>query len=96
MPSCKHSAAGIRERGIFADVTAEADGIRVRIPIESPSLTIDQALKTAFSVTAGFETAGDKFQQIAGNFDGAGLSFGPAQVNFGTGTLVPLFRVRGG
>jgi len=43
-------------------------------------------------VTAAFETAGDKFQQITGNFDGAGLSFGPAQVNFGSGTLVPLFR----
>jgi hypothetical protein len=55
-------------------------------------VTLDQALETAFSVTAGFETAGDKFQQITGNFDGAGLSFGPAQVNFGTGTLVPLFR----
>ena len=31
-----------------------------------------------------------------GNFDGAGLSFGPLQVNFGTGTLPELFvRFRG-
>ena len=88
----QQAAAGVRERGIFADVAAEAEGLRVRIPTESLPLTIDQALETAFSVTAGFETAGDKFQQITGNFDGAGLSFGPAQVNFGTGTLVPLFR----
>lgn len=88
----QQAAAGIRQRGIFADATADAGGLRVRIPIESPPLSIDQALETAFSVTAGFETAGDKFQQVTGNFDGAGLSFGPAQVNFGTGTLVPLFR----
>jgi len=88
----QQAAAGVCERGVFTEVTAAGDGLRVRIPMESPPLTIDQALETAFSVTAGFETAGDKFQQITGNFDGAGLSFGPAQVNFGTGTLVPLFR----
>ena len=88
----QRAATGVRDKGIFTDVAVEAAGIRVRIPDESPSLTIDQALETAFSVTAGFETAGDKFQQVTGNFDGAGLSFGPAQVNFGTGTLVPLFR----
>src|SRR6476661_8361684 len=35
-------AAGVSERGIFADVAADADGLRVRIPTESPSLTIDQ------------------------------------------------------
>ena len=57
-----------------------------------PPIDLEQALETAFSVTSAFETAGDKFQQVTGNFDGAGLSFGPAQVNFGTGTLVPLFR----
>jgi hypothetical protein len=53
---------------------------------------LEQALETAFLVTSAFETAGDKFQQVTGNFDGAGLSFGPAQVNFGSGTLIPLFR----
>jgi hypothetical protein len=88
----QRAATSVRERGVFADVADDADGLRVRVPAESPSLTIDQALETAFSVTAGFETAGDKFQQVTGNFDGAGLSFGPAQVNFGTGTLPPLFR----
>jgi hypothetical protein len=43
-------------------------------------------------VTAAFETAGDPFQQVTGNFDKAGLSFGPLQMNFGTGTLQELFR----
>jgi hypothetical protein len=88
------AATAMRDRGIFSAVEAAADGIAVKIPSPDSqrSLTLEEALETAFSVTAGFETAGDKFQQITGNFDGAGFSFGPAQVNFGTGTLVPLFR----
>lgn len=89
------AAEGIRERRVFESVEAEHDGVRVRIPDPSslPGIELEQALETAFSVTAAFETAGDKFQQVTGNFDGAGLSFGPAQVNFKTGTLVPLFRL---
>ena len=88
------AAVAIRDRGIFTTIDAEPDGLGVRIPLPErlPPLGLDEALETAFSVTAAFETAGDKFQQITGNFDGAGLSFGPAQVNFGSGTLVPLFR----
>src|SRR5436190_5749516 len=88
------AAVAVRDRGIFTTVDVEPDGLAVRIPLPErlPPLGLDEALETAFSVTAAFETAGDKFQQITGNFDGAGLSFGPAQVNFGSGTLVPLFR----
>jgi len=88
------AAVAIRDRGIFTTIDIEADGLGVRIPPPDrlPPLGLDEALETAFSVTAAFETSGDKFQQITGNFDGAGLSFGPAQVNFGSGTLVPLFR----
>ena len=88
------AAEGIRDRRVFDSVNAEQGGVRIRIadPGNLSSIELEQALETAFSVTAGFETAGDKFQQITGNFDGAGLSFGPAQVNFKSGTLVPLFR----
>jgi hypothetical protein len=88
------AADAILQRGIFVVVDEQPDGLRVRLcePEKLPALGLDQALETAFSVTAAFETAGDKFQQITGNFDGAGLSFGPAQVNFKSGTLVPLFR----
>jgi hypothetical protein len=84
----------LRERGLFSLVADESDGLHVRMPEPDhlPRLGLDEALETAFSVTAAFETAGDKFQQITGNFDGAGLSFGPAQVNFGSNTLAPLFR----
>jgi hypothetical protein len=88
------AAEVLRERRVFETVTGDGDGISVSIPSPDnlPPIDLEQALETAFSVTAAFETAGDKFQQITGNFDGAGLSFGPAQANFGTGTLVPLFR----
>jgi hypothetical protein len=89
-----HTAAAMRERGLFESVAAHDDGVRVRIPAPGnlPPIDLEQALETAFLVTSAFETAGDKFQQVTGNFDGAGLSFGPAQVNFGSGTLIPLFR----
>ncbi|MBS1819332.1 MAG: hypothetical protein JSU08_15465 [Acidobacteria bacterium] len=81
------------DRGVFVTFEPVASGIHVEIPtVGMPALDLAQALETAFSVTAAFETTGDRFQQITGNFDGAGLSFGPAQVNFGSGTLVPLFR----
>ena len=88
------AAAAMLTRGMFDDVTVEPDGIAVTLaePARLPAVAIDEALETAFSVTAAFETAGDMFQQVTGNFDGAGLSFGPAQVNFGSGTLVPLVR----
>jgi hypothetical protein len=88
------AAEAMKARGTFAAVEQRADGVRVAIPGagELPAIELEQALETAFSVTSAFETAGDKFQQVTGNFDGAGLSFGPAQVNFGTGALVPLFR----
>ena len=94
MPQLRAAAVGMRDRGIFASVDDDGPGLRLRIPTPDrlPALSLDEALETAFSVTAAFETAGDKFQQITGNFDKAGLSFGPAQVNFKSGTLVPLFR----
>jgi len=90
----RDTANRFNAQGLFASVGPHSDGVAVRIPpIEQlSSIDLDQALETAFSVTSAFETAGDKFQQVTGNFDGAGMSFGPAQVNFGTGTLVPLFR----
>ena len=88
------AAAALQQRAVFDTVASEGGGIRVSIPNPDglPAIDLEQALETAFSVTAAFETAGDKFQQITGNFDKAGLSFGPAQVNFKSGTLVPLFE----
>ena len=88
------NAADALETHLFAKVAQLGDAVHVRIPdpLRLPKIDLGQALECAFSVTAGFETSGDRFQQITGNFDGAGLSFGPAQWNFKSGTLVPLFR----
>jgi hypothetical protein len=88
------AADALSPQQLFESVAESGGGVRVRIPSPDGGREIElaQALEAAFNVTAGFETSGDKFQQITGNFDRAGLSFGPAQVNFRSGTLVPLFR----
>ncbi|MEE9204023.1 MAG: hypothetical protein V3U08_03325 [Nitrospirales bacterium] len=82
-----------KAEGYFRDVERDSDLLYVNIgdPQSLPPIDVTDALQNAVQVTAGFETSGDPFQQVTGNFDGAGLSFGPSQVNFGTGTLVPLF-----
>ncbi len=87
------AADALEAHHLFAEAVRDGEQVRVRIPDPDrlPQIGLEQALETAFSVTAAYETAGDKFQQVTGNFDGAGLSFGPAQVNFKTGTLEPLF-----
>lgn len=87
------AADDLEDHKLFSSATLEGDVVRVRIPDPDnlPRIGLAQALETAFSVTAAYETSGDRFQQVTGNFDGAGLSFGPAQVNFKTGTIEPLF-----
>src|SRR5688572_18484577 len=72
-----NAAEALGQRHVFESVAQDTGGIRVSIPNpdDLPAIDLEQAFETAFSVTAGFETAGDKFQQITGNFDGAGLSF---------------------
>ena len=88
------AAERARDKTLFASVEPQDDGVRVVIPDpnERREIDLEQALETAFSVTSAFETSGDRFQQITGNFDEAGLSFGPLQWNFRSGTLVPLFE----
>ncbi len=61
-------------------------------PVALPSLIPENALARAIQLTAAFETSGNPYHQVTGNFDGAGLSYGPIQVNFGTGTLPTLFK----
>ena len=88
------AADRVRVHHLFEDVTQEASLLHVTIPDPQhlPEIELEQALESAFSVTSSFETSGDRFQQVSGNFDGAGISFGPAQWNFKSGTLVPLFH----
>lgn len=87
-------ARNLQALGVFSSVEEDADSVTVAIPDPDhlPSIDMAQALNTAFSITSAFETTGDKFQQVTGNFDDAGLSFGPAQVNFRSGTLAPMFE----
>ncbi|MEZ5289647.1 MAG: hypothetical protein R2745_01050 [Vicinamibacterales bacterium] len=88
------AAERVRAHHLFREVTAAGDVVHVAIPDPAalPPIELEQALESAFSVTSCFETSGDRFQQVTGNFDEAGMSFGPAQWNFKSGTLVPLFR----
>ena len=77
---------------------AQAQRIGDRIYVEAsptdqaPEIKAERAFDRAIQITAGFETSGDPYLQVTGNFDGAGLSFGPLQVNFKTGTLQEVFR----
>lgn len=88
------AADRVKAHRLFEQVVQQGNEVHVKIPDPErlPQIELEQALETAFSITSAFETSGDRFQQVTGNFDGAGISFGPAQWNFGSGTLVPLFR----
>jgi hypothetical protein len=89
------AAERVKAHHLFEEVRQDGPAVQVRIhpPDRLPEIELEQALESAFSVTSCFETSGDRFQQVTGNFDGAGMSFGPAQWNFKSGTLVPLFRL---
>lgn len=94
VPDLMKAADAVRAHRLFEFTEQRGDGVYVRIPDPArlPGIGLEQALETAFSVTSGFETSGDRFQQVTGNFDDAGMSFGPAQWNFRSGTLTPLFE----
>jgi hypothetical protein len=87
-------ARKLMKEGHFVRVEASGGKLYVEMPDPDhlPALLPERALDLAIAVTAGFETSGDPYLQVTGNFDGAGLSFGPLQVNFKTGTLQELFR----
>lgn len=80
--------------GWFARVERDAGRVYLEMPDPDrlPAIAPQQALERAIAVTAAFETSGDPYLQVTGNFDGAGLSFGPIQVNLATGSLQELFR----
>ena len=88
------TARNLMRDGHFVRVEPRGGQLYVEMPDPDhlPPILPDRALDLAIAVTAGFETSGDPYLQVTGNFDGAGLSFGPLQVNFKTGTLQELFR----
>ncbi len=87
-------AEGLTGQGLFS--ICRRIGNRLYLEIPDPEYLPAISAKTAFDcgvrVTAAFETSGDPYLQVTGNFDGAGLSFGPIQCNLGSGTLQELFR----
>lgn len=92
MADLEREAKTVREEGVLSTVLRVDNRLFVAVaPSAMPSVEPESALDVSVRVTAAFETSGDPYQQVTGNFDGAGLSFGPAQVNFGTGTLPPVF-----
>jgi len=88
------AAQSLVKPGFLAQV--ERIGTELYVEIPDPAhpapLAAANALKRAVRVTAAYETSGDPYQQVTGNFDGAGLSFGPLQVNFRSGTLSEVFK----
>jgi hypothetical protein len=82
-------------RDKYVSRVAAANGdLYLEIPDSAamPPIKPETAFDLGMQVTAAYETSGDPYQQVTGNFDGAGLSFGPIQCNLGTGTLQELFR----
>lgn len=94
MARLETTARQLLKDGHFIRVEPRGQQLYVEMPnpAKLPAMAPEKALDRAIAVTAGFETSGDPYLQVTGNFDGAGLSFGPLQVNFKTGTLQELFR----
>lgn len=89
----KRVCSMLLNQGALSKLTPGKDSIFLEArPSPTETISLEEALDVAFHVNSGYETSGDPFQQVTGNFNGAGLSFGPSQVNFKTGTLVQLFR----
>jgi len=87
-------ALQLKKSDYFQRVEQKGDQLYLEIPNpdDLPAIPPKLAFDCGVRVTAAFETSGDPFQQVTGNFDGAGLSFGPIQCNLKTGTLQELFR----
>ena len=52
-------------------------------------------IKSAVIITPGFETAGDPYMGVSGDFDGMGISCGALQWNIGMGSLQPMVKAVG-
>lgn len=50
---------------------------------------------SAVAITCGFETTGDPYVMVAGDFDGMGISCGALQWNIGMRSLQPMVRAAG-
>jgi hypothetical protein len=88
-------AKALVQAGFFKKATARNDRLFVEVhqPGQIPPIPARRAFGYALTVTATFETGGLRpFEAVTGNFDKAGISFGPIQSNLKSGTLQELFR----
>lgn len=87
------AAKELVSQGIFEQAIQAASGsVVVSVPPDrQSSIKPVFAFECGLQVVADYETRGDAYSQITGNFDGAGLSFGVIQFNFKSGTLQELF-----
>ena len=88
------SALELEKQGIFFTVSSDAtSGVTVGVQNEGRPKNLKPvfAFDCGLQVVANYETQGDPYQQVTGNFDGAGLSFGVIQFNFKSQTLQKLF-----
>ncbi len=94
MDRLQKEAATLVGQGYLARAQRKDDRLYIEIPDPDnlPPIAPKLAFDCGMRVTAAFETSGDPYQQVTGNFDGAGLSFGPIQCNLVSGTLQELFR----
>lgn len=88
-------ARALVKEGVLEKARVRAGQLCVEVhqPGEAPPVAARPAFSQALTVTATFETGGlAPFETVTGNFDEAGMSFGPIQSNFKSGTLQELFR----
>lgn len=52
-------------------------------------------IKVAVAITPGFETVGDPYEGVSGDFDAMGISCGALQWNIGSDSLQPMVRAVG-
>ncbi|MFK7855055.1 MAG: hypothetical protein AB8B79_13110 [Granulosicoccus sp.] len=90
------SAKRLKKEGLFNKVvqlSSSAVVVSVSKPSRKSTLKPVFAFDCGLQVVASYETRGNPYEQVTGNFDGAGLSFGVIQFNFKSGTLQRLFEL---
>ncbi len=94
MSALEKSAGKLKSEGYFLINKANSSELYLEIASSAamPDIKPETAFDCGMQVTAAYETSGDPYQQVTGNFDDAGLSFGPIQCNLLSGTLQELFR----
>ena len=86
------AAEALRAVGVFERAEPRRGGLLLSVDPTPRPLEPVFAFDAGLQVVADYETRGDPYRQVTGNFDGAGLSFGVIQFNLGSGTLQALFR----